>query len=210
MAQKAANFVLTEMREDGNLLRTHRNGNSHIPAYLDDYIFMIGGLLDLYEADFDIRWLGEAEALADRLVRDYWDETHGGFYFALGGPGRPDHPHEAKLRWCHPLWELNGRSRSTPSRHANWPRGPPAARLHHPQAGKLRARRKSPRRNGPDPRGAGFAPARPLRLPSSVRTPQKPTHCLPLPGSTTYRTPCLPVSTRLRTPQQRRRSRFPS
>jgi len=85
MAQKAANFVLTEMREDGNLLRTHRNGNSHIPAYLDDYIFMIGGLLDLYEADFDIRWLGEAEALADRLVRDYWDETHGGFYFALGG-----------------------------------------------------------------------------------------------------------------------------
>lgn len=85
MARRAASFLLKEMRRDGRLLRSHRNGVSKLSAYLDDYIFLIQGLLDLYEADYDPAWLFEAESLADQLVEEYWDEDAGGFFFALGG-----------------------------------------------------------------------------------------------------------------------------
>ncbi len=80
-AARAADFVLTKMRKDGRLLRTHRKGESRLTGYLSDYAFMIEGLLNLYEATFDPRWLTEAQALTDVTIKHYLDKDGGGFYF---------------------------------------------------------------------------------------------------------------------------------
>jgi uncharacterized protein YyaL (SSP411 family) len=80
-AAKAADFVLTHLRKDGRLLRTHRRGQSRLTGFLDDYAYFIEGLLNLHEATFDERWLKEAAALADVARQHYYDEKGGGFYF---------------------------------------------------------------------------------------------------------------------------------
>jgi uncharacterized protein YyaL (SSP411 family) len=80
-ASRAADFVLTKMRKDGRLLRTHRKGQSNLTGYLSDYAFFIDGLLNLYEATFDVKWLIEAEALTDLCSKYYFDQQAGGFFF---------------------------------------------------------------------------------------------------------------------------------
>ena len=83
-ARGAANYVLRDMRqEDGALFATARNGRAHLNAYLDDYAFMIQGLIDLYESDFDTRWLKEALALEGIVHARFLDKQHGG-YFSTG------------------------------------------------------------------------------------------------------------------------------
>jgi uncharacterized protein YyaL (SSP411 family) len=79
-ARRAARFVLGEMRENGRLLRTFQGGSAGGPAFLEDYAFLIAGLLDLYEADPDVGWLREALSLQETLDTHYADET-GGAYF---------------------------------------------------------------------------------------------------------------------------------
>jgi uncharacterized protein YyaL (SSP411 family) len=80
-ARAAARHVLDDMRqEDGRLFATSRHGRAHLNAYLDDYAFMIQGLLDLYESDFDQEWLREALALDEVLREHFADDEHGGFY----------------------------------------------------------------------------------------------------------------------------------
>jgi hypothetical protein len=79
-AQRAADFVLHRMRRDGNLSRVFVNGRAAGPAFLEDYAFMIAGLIDLYEADADPRWLREAIALQAVLDRDYLDHAGGGYW----------------------------------------------------------------------------------------------------------------------------------
>jgi uncharacterized protein YyaL (SSP411 family) len=79
-AQKAARFVLEGMRqENGHLFATARAGRAHLDAYLDDYAFVISGLIDLYEADFDPHWIHEALALNVILESDFRAED-GGYY----------------------------------------------------------------------------------------------------------------------------------
>ncbi len=79
---KAAEFVLTQMRDDrGRLLRTYRHGKKHTLGYLDDYAFMIEALLNLYETTFDLRWLREAERLNQDLMTHYRDKEAGGFFY---------------------------------------------------------------------------------------------------------------------------------
>ncbi len=80
-AARAADFVLTKMTKDGKLLRTHRKGESRLTGYLSDYAYFIEGLLNLYEATFDVRWLEAAVALSDNQIERYFDEQGGGFYF---------------------------------------------------------------------------------------------------------------------------------
>jgi hypothetical protein len=79
-ASRAADFLLATLRRpDGRLLRTHRKGTAHLDAYLEDYAFLAEGLLDLYEAGGDARYLREAARLAERIVADF-GEDGGGFY----------------------------------------------------------------------------------------------------------------------------------
>ncbi|MGB2987871.1 MAG: thioredoxin domain-containing protein [Phycisphaerae bacterium] len=87
-AERAANFVLTEMVRDDALLRTYRGkgdgrdeGVSKLPAYLDDYAEIANALVDLYEATFDLPWLETADLLAGRMVTDFWDDENGGFFY---------------------------------------------------------------------------------------------------------------------------------
>ena len=80
-AEKAGAFILSEMMPGGELLRTHRKGESRLPAYLDDHAFSVNALVDLYEATFDLKWLDAAEKLADAMVAKFWDTSEGGFFF---------------------------------------------------------------------------------------------------------------------------------
>ena len=80
--QKSAEFVLTTLsQEDGLLLRTHRAGKSHLNAYLEDYAYFITGLIALYEASFEPRWLTEAERLAHLMIDQFGDDAGDGFFF---------------------------------------------------------------------------------------------------------------------------------
>ena len=79
-ARRAARFVLEEMREDGRLLRTFKDGHASGPAFLEDYAFLIAALLDLYEADPDPLWLHRALSLQETLDAHYADEPGGGYF----------------------------------------------------------------------------------------------------------------------------------
>ena len=79
-AVRNANFLLETMRPEGKLLRTYRAGQAKLPGYLEDYSFVADGLLALYEATFDQRWLDESISLADRMIELFWDDAVGGFY----------------------------------------------------------------------------------------------------------------------------------
>jgi uncharacterized protein YyaL (SSP411 family) len=81
-ARRAASFVLSEMVREGRLLRRWRGGSAEIPAFLDDYAWMVEALLDLYETTFEGRWLREAKHLAEEMVRRFSDGERGGFYFS--------------------------------------------------------------------------------------------------------------------------------
>ena len=80
-AGAAAEFVLTKMQNDGRLLRSHRNGQAKLMAYIDDYAFLIEGLIGLYENTGELRWLHQAERLTEMAIQYYWDESGGGFFF---------------------------------------------------------------------------------------------------------------------------------
>jgi uncharacterized protein YyaL (SSP411 family) len=80
-AERAADFILKEMRtRDGRLLRTWREGQAKIPAFLEDYAFLADALLDLYEATFELHRLQEAKELASEMNRLFGDEERGGWY----------------------------------------------------------------------------------------------------------------------------------
>lgn len=85
-ATRAADFLLTTLRRpDGGLFRTSRAGKAHLDAYLEDYAFLAEGLVDLYEAGGDVRYLREAERLAERVLVDFGDEAGGGFFDTAAG-----------------------------------------------------------------------------------------------------------------------------
>jgi hypothetical protein len=80
-ACRAADFVLGTMRtRDDGLYHRYRDGCSGIRATLDDYAFMIWGLMELYEATFDVKYLREALSLNSYLLAHFWDQKQGGFY----------------------------------------------------------------------------------------------------------------------------------
>jgi uncharacterized protein len=80
-ARDCATFLLEQLRDDdGNLLRTYKDGRAHLNAYLEDHAFLLEALLALYEATFETRWFTEAQALADTMIARFGDPGRGGFY----------------------------------------------------------------------------------------------------------------------------------
>ncbi len=80
--EKSAAFVITTLtQENGLLYRTYRAGKSHLNAYLEDYSYFIAGLIALYEASFNPKWLSEAERLTDLMIEQFGDEDGEGFFF---------------------------------------------------------------------------------------------------------------------------------
>ena len=81
-AEKSADFILSELSQaNGLLLRTYRAGKSHLNAYLEDYSYLSAGLVALYEASFNPRWLQEAERLTEIMIEQFWDDSSSGFFF---------------------------------------------------------------------------------------------------------------------------------
>jgi uncharacterized protein YyaL (SSP411 family) len=77
----AADFILGNLRKaDGRLWHRYRNGQAGIEANLDDYAFLVWGLIELYEAIFKARHLGVALELTGDMVKHFWDEDGDGLY----------------------------------------------------------------------------------------------------------------------------------
>ncbi len=72
------------MWKDGQLRRSYRDGAAEVKGFAEDYAFLIQGLLDLYEADFDVAWLQWAIELQARMDATFADETAGGYYSTSG------------------------------------------------------------------------------------------------------------------------------
>ena len=80
-ARGAAEFVLRDLRDDGGrLLRTYKDGQAKLNAYLEDHAFLLDALLTLYESTFEPRWFTEARALADTMIERFADDERGGFF----------------------------------------------------------------------------------------------------------------------------------
>ena len=75
-----ARFLRKEVRDGDRLLRTYKDGSARLKGYLEDYSFLIEGLLVLHEATFDGEWLQEAVALGHAMVSLFWDAPSGQFY----------------------------------------------------------------------------------------------------------------------------------
>ncbi|MHA2037746.1 MAG: thioredoxin domain-containing protein [Promethearchaeota archaeon] len=81
-AIKAVNFILSNLYSSSDhLLHRYKDGTSEINGYLTDYSFLIWGLIELYEATFDIFYLKTAIELHQRQLEKFWDNNIGGFYF---------------------------------------------------------------------------------------------------------------------------------
>ena len=79
-AEKSARFVLNNMRKKGRLYRSWKEGTAYIPAYLDDYVFFISALLDLFEWTGNREWLNNAIELDQVLEKNFEDKKRGGFF----------------------------------------------------------------------------------------------------------------------------------
>jgi uncharacterized protein YyaL (SSP411 family) len=79
-AARAAAFVLDKMREGDRLSRSYKDGRKQQHGFLEDQAFVTAGLLDLFEATFDPRWLTEAISLGDALEKHFADREHGGWF----------------------------------------------------------------------------------------------------------------------------------
>lgn len=81
-ARKAAVFIREKLYKDGKLLRRYRDGESRYDGTVNDYAFLIHGLLTLYESDFDPQWIRWATDLQSEQDKLFWDQKNGGYYLA--------------------------------------------------------------------------------------------------------------------------------
>ncbi len=82
-AERAATFILSRMRaNDGRLLRTWSQGSEpKLNGYLEDYAFLLDGLVTLYEASFELHWIAAALDLAGVMIEQFWDAEDGACVF---------------------------------------------------------------------------------------------------------------------------------
>jgi uncharacterized protein YyaL (SSP411 family) len=85
-AQKAAGFIESKLYDPktGKLLRRYRDGEAAIDGFVDDYAYLIQGLIDLYEASFEVKWLERAIALQNKQNALFWDNDSGGYFTTTG------------------------------------------------------------------------------------------------------------------------------
>jgi len=79
-AEKCVNFIKEKLILDGQLLRTFKNGESKLQAYLEDYAYFANALLDVFEINPNYEYLDLAKKLAIDLIEHFWDPEHGSFY----------------------------------------------------------------------------------------------------------------------------------
>jgi uncharacterized protein YyaL (SSP411 family) len=81
-AKSAVRFVESKLASgDGRLLRTFKDGQSKLNAYLDDYAFYVAGLLDLFAIDSRLEYLEKAIKYTDFMLKHFWDEKEENLFF---------------------------------------------------------------------------------------------------------------------------------
>lgn len=82
-AKNAADFILQNMMgADGAVYHRFAKGERAVEAFLDDYAFLTFGLIEIYEACFEEKYLQKSLDLTKILFERFWDKTAGGFYFS--------------------------------------------------------------------------------------------------------------------------------
>ena len=153
-AVKAAEFSLANQRTpDGRWLATHRQGQSKLPAYLDDHAFMALAFLDLFAATKDERWKNEAISIVNILDKHFADPAGGGYFFVADDHekllARTKDPQDKAIPsgngWAAQvlvrLWELTGDEVPAEGMHA-------ARRIPGPDGTRSACQRKSDARRG--------------------------------------------------------------
>jgi uncharacterized protein len=80
-ARACARFLLDELRDaEGRLLRSWKDGQAKLNAYLEDHAYLLEALLTLYESSFEPEWFAAARELADSMVERFADDENGGFF----------------------------------------------------------------------------------------------------------------------------------
>jgi uncharacterized protein YyaL (SSP411 family) len=82
-AKESVDFIWEHLRDNrGRLIKRFRDGEASQPSHLDDYAFLIWGLIELYQADFNPVHLKRALELNTIMLEDYWDEQNGGLFLS--------------------------------------------------------------------------------------------------------------------------------
>ena len=84
-ARKAAEFATSTLYKEGQLLHRYRDGEAGLDGLMEDYAFLTAGLLDLYEATLEEKWLKIARDLTKKSIELFYDEENGGFFTAQAG-----------------------------------------------------------------------------------------------------------------------------
>jgi len=79
-AKANADFLLSHMRHGGRMRRSYKDGRAPLAGYLEDQAAVADGLLALYEATFDPRWLDDVRGLVTEMVSAFWDQASGAFF----------------------------------------------------------------------------------------------------------------------------------
>jgi len=90
-ASRAAYFLKNHCWKNNQLFASYKDGNAKLNAYLDDYAFLIYGLLELLQSRWDNELYTWALELAERLLANFEDLNYGGFYFT-------SHQHEGLIQ----------------------------------------------------------------------------------------------------------------
>lgn len=80
-AERALDFIHETLLEQDRLLATCKDGHARLPAYLDDYAFLMDALLEMLQLRWRNRDAKFAASLADSILKHFEDKNHGGFYF---------------------------------------------------------------------------------------------------------------------------------
>jgi uncharacterized protein YyaL (SSP411 family) len=81
-AEKSIDFIYKNLMKDDNLLHRYRDGESIINAHLDDYAFLIWGLIEFYQASFKTKYLKDSISLCEKVILEFYDKENDGFFFS--------------------------------------------------------------------------------------------------------------------------------
>ncbi len=82
-AENALDFVFNKLQNnEGRLLARYRDGESAYLGYLDDYAFIVWGLIEMYKTTYDYKYLKRALTLNEEMIKYFWDRENGGFFIS--------------------------------------------------------------------------------------------------------------------------------
>ena len=80
LAVRNAEFLARELVRDGRVWRSHKDGVTRVPGFLEDYAAVALGFIATFELTTDVRWLNDARIIADAMIEWFWDDEAGAFF----------------------------------------------------------------------------------------------------------------------------------